>query len=559
MKKIYLLVLGIFAMILSSTDSTAQSISWIYLQDSCQVSGLLVHVQLTSGAPNQEVHVHWGDGQSDTIALQSTQGTVYPGHVYTSIGTYTVKVMLYRNGSAVDSATSTHNATCSIILLEAYIDKNNNCVRDKNIDAYPLSKIDVEIDSAGTIIDTISMVRGYGYKGVAGVVYKFRALNAPTGSSISCPTNGTITVTAPQPNSTVIRRFGFNCNNPSQFDLAVVMVGRFRPVATSRLYIYAFNKSCAAKNGVVTLQHSGKYSYKSANPTPTSVSGNTITWNLNNLVSHQSKAIQVNFDTATTLSINDTVCNHVTITPISGDVVPANNTLNQCDKIRTSWDPNDKSVIPSGDILPGTKLTYTINFENLGNDTAFNIHILDTLSDNVDVQSFKLEESSHAVTHAFIQNSINKNIIRFDFADILLADKSAPEHNKGFVTFSINAKQGLAPLTQINNRAGIYFDINPVVLTNYAENRIAPVGIEELNKTDNINLYPNPVTNTLTIQANSNQYRSLKLFNNIGQVVAEQNINSNTTQINMKQLPTGMYYIQLQGVANIVTRKVEKL
>lgn len=131
--------------------------------------------------------------------------------------------------------------------------------------------------------------------------------------------------------------------------------------------------------------------------------------------------------------------------------------------------------------MPGTQLDYTINFENLGNDTAFNIHIMDTLSDNVDPNSFVMTASSHRASSSLLTGTNGKRIIRFEFPDINLADSSHKESNKGFVKFNINAKTGLAPLTQIENRAGIYFDINPVVMTNTALNWIKGVGIDDVS------------------------------------------------------------------------------
>ena len=553
MKKLSLMLSFLTICFSSAYISNAQTISSLIIHDSCTY----VHATtvLSAAGTNLSVTTFWGDGSSRTTALQNTQKTAGFNKGYATSGTYTITTVLYKNGNPIDSATRIFGSYCSYIKIRTYMDNNNNCVIDQG-EGILRAQISVEVDSAGVKVDTL-LCRGRGwYRAKAGVVYKFKTLNSAPGVTLACPSNGVITITAQQGSQNA--NFGYNCSNSSAFDLSVNLFGRFRPVNTSRLIVHVYNNACGPKNGVLTVHLSNKYTYKSANPTPTSVNGNVLTWNITGLSALASKNIYIQADTATKVNINDTVCNYAIITPTSGDVVPANNTITKCDKVRASWDPNDKGVHPSGDIMPGTKLTYTVNFENLGNDTAFNIHILDTLSDHVDVNSFEILHSSHDVSYFFVQNSINKNILRFEFVDIHLPDSSSTD-NKGFVTFSINAKQGLQPLTQINNQAAIYFDINPPIITNIAENRIAPVGISSINVTEDVRVYPNPVTDVLTIQTEASTYNSLKLYNNIGQVLMQQNVNSNTTQIDMKHLPTGMYYIQLQGDAGTTTKKIEKL
>lgn len=556
MKKIYLAIVLLLASAFYSSNTNAQTITNIQLIDSC--ANVQLFATIGPASANLTLTTFWGDGSSSSVNLQNTQTTVLTGHNYTASGTYTVKSYLLLNGNAIDSFTNTYANFCSYINIRSYLDNNTNCVRNTT-DPYFGSPIDLEVDSAGVIVDTITLYGAYYYKAKSGTVYKFKALNSPIGTTSTCPASGIITITDPPFQSSTNIEFGFQCGSTSQFDLGVSMIGQFRPVSTSRLIIHAFNNACGTKNGVVTVNLDSRYTYKNASPTPTSVTGNTITWNVSNLSLTNRQTIYLYADTATRVTLNDTICNTATITPISGDVNPTNNTLYQCDEVRASWDPNDKAVNPAGDIMPGTKLTYTINFENLGNDTAFNIAILDTLSNNLDVSTFKIGTSSHAVSSAFLDGPGGQKVLRFDFVNILLADKTAPDYNKGFVQFSINARAGLTPLTQINNRAGIYFDINPVVLTNYAENRIAPVGIGNISIDTKISIYPNPVTDILTIKTEQNDFETIVLMNSMGQTVASQQVTDNTSYINMKHLPAGLYYIQLTGSKGTSTQKVEKL
>ena len=71
-----------------------------------------------------------------------------------------------------------------------------------------------------------------------------------------------------------------------------------------------------------------------------------------------------------------------------------------CKEIIGSFDPNDKQVIPQGlDSVgltpPGSRLQYLIRFQNTGNDTAFTVIIVDTLSSELDMSTFQVGNSSH--------------------------------------------------------------------------------------------------------------------------------------------------------------------
>ncbi|MCI4670303.1 MAG: hypothetical protein MRZ79_19355, partial [Bacteroidia bacterium] len=100
-----------------------------------------------------------------------------------------------------------------------------------------------------------------------------------------------------------------------------------------------------------------------------------------------------------------------------------------------SYDPNDKTAIPpAGDILPASPLTYTIRFQNTGTDTAFFINILDTLSQNLDINTLEVQVASHPYVFEVI--SQNPAVVRFRFDPIFLPDSTTDlEGSNGFVKF----------------------------------------------------------------------------------------------------------------------------
>lgn len=226
------------------------------------------------------------------------------------------------------------------------------------------------------------------------------------------------------------------------------------------------NRGTEMVNGSVSFQHSPLLNYIGASGTVTA-NGNEIQFSYTNLppgeTRHQLLTFQVSIVPAGTL-ISDTAM----ISPLTNDVTPYNNHFILVDTVRASFDPNDKRVLPSGPITPGmvasdtAYLDYTIRFQNTGNDTAFNVMLIDTLSTNLNIASLEMISASHPYT-ADIEN----RVLRFRFSDILLPDSTINEPlSHGYVRYRIRPLKTLALGTEIRNRAAIYFDYNDPVMTN---------------------------------------------------------------------------------------------
>ncbi len=135
--------------------------------------------------------------------------------------------------------------------------------------------------------------------------------------------------------------------------------------------------------------------------------------------------------------------------------------------VTNSIDPNEKEAtqkITSLQVAAGNYINYTIRFQNTGNANALNIFLTDTLSSLVDVYSFQVIEASHACK---ITQTGNK--ILFEFLNINLPYTNANEPaSHGYIRFRIKPLPSLTPGTVVPNRASIYFDFNPAIVTNIA-------------------------------------------------------------------------------------------
>ncbi len=144
-----------------------------------------------------------------------------------------------------------------------------------------------------------------------------------------------------------------------------------------------------------------------------------------------------------------------------------------CLPIRDSYDPNDISVTPSGrgseHFIPNhSELEYLIRFQNTGNDTAYNIYILDTITEKLNVSTIEITGSSHDYEYQLIGDS-GKTVLRFDFKNIMLVDSFTNEPgSNGWISFRIKPSGKFSHRTRIENFVDIFFDFNTPVRTNTA-------------------------------------------------------------------------------------------
>lgn len=237
-----------------------------------------------------------------------------------------------------------------------------------------------------------------------------------------------------------------------------------------------------------------------------------------------------------------------------------------CQQIVMSWDPNDKTVIPTGVgsehyINNYDELEYKIRFQNTGNDTAFNIVIRDTLSSYLDPSTVISGVSSHNYSFQLFGNGI----LQWTFANILLPDSTTNEPlSHGFVKFKIKQTPGNISGNQIKNRVGIIFDINDPVLTNTTLNTIwinNPVQLEKNQiVSDYVKVYPNPSEGIINFELSSKNISTwnLSVMDALGRVVSsEKIIGKANTSCDLRNMPKGIYFYKITSDnANISVGKI---
>ncbi len=307
-------------------------------------------------------------------------------------------------------------------------------------------------------------------------------------------------------------------------------------------------------------------SFGNINPSPTNINQDTVFWNNIGVGGYSSTDLNIGYYVPANVPLGNiqNACAHVDV--IGTDVNPLNNDYCYQNIVTGAFDPNNKSVSPVGEgangniLLQDSLLNYRINFQNTGTDSAVNVFVMDTLSNKLDLATLKIMGSSHLYTVEIIGN----NVIKFNFVNIMLPDSNINEPlSHGYIAYSIEQKNTNQIGDVINNTAHIYFDFNAPVVTNTTVNTIAYPALlssPEFEKT--IMVYPNPATDNLTIEFNSNsvEQSSVSMINTLGQVmktVLAKTINGkNKIEISVNDLPKGLYLLKLSNGKNQSMRKV---
>jgi len=224
------------------------------------------------------------------------------------------------------------------------------------------------------------------------------------------------------------------------------------------------------------------------------------------------------------------------------------------DEVRCSYDPNDKLVNPDREdqlILRDQDVTYTIRFQNVGNDYADDVVVVDTLDSHFDYSTFKLLKSSHPDQ---LRYTLSPNgVVNFDFHQIYLPDSTTDEQgSNGYVMYSIRSDSTLADFIEVENTAYIYFDFNPAIVTNTTINSV----VEEFpvsTKDEEVNLlevYPNPSRGQFNLPI---KFDHIEVLDESGKYIKSI---QNTSKFDLSESIDGIYFIRAVKDTEVFLGKV---
>ncbi|MBK9148033.1 MAG: T9SS type A sorting domain-containing protein [Flavobacteriales bacterium] len=332
-------------------------------------------------------------------------------------------------------------------------------------------------------------------------------------------------------------------------DVQVMMAsGPARPGFELRYTIGTTNLTPAASGATSTVMtFDPAVAFLISTPAPSSVVGNTITWNQASLGAFVERSIQVRFQVPPDVGLIGTVLNStVTVSTANTDAVPANNAVGHAVTITASFDPNDKQANTSSRysdelyyIDVDEFIDYTIRFQNTGNDTAFTVIITDTLPTTLDPASIIWGAASHNV----MRSLVGQGVLKFIFPNILLPDSNANETaSHGFVSFRIRPHLPLLPGTEIINIANIYFDFNPPVITEPSVLTAEFSTGTQRQSLEAIRLLPNPANDQLWISSDGTIYM-ITIIAADGREVLRRRMRTTSGTIDVSGLRAGSFFL----------------
>lgn len=276
---------------------------------------------------------------------------------------------------------------------------------------------------------------------------------------------------------------------------------------------------------------------------PAQNSGNNLSFSIPDIGYYGYHKFYVTFSIPPNMALTGEELSSNINSPYTPDYYPSNNLCIHNRIIQNAYDPNfvEISNVPNQEkiYLSDSILDYTIHFQNTGTDTAFNITVVDTLPEELDLLYLQAGASSHNYTFRLEKD---RRMV-FEFENILLPDSGTNEEaSHAFVNFRIRQSPENQVGDIITNYADIYFDINDPVRTEPLNTEI--VGEEEIvvesEVTNNICFNDNLGTIKLLISKGDGNYEiswsdSAGIFSNNDTITG---------------LASGIYYLDITDSTN---------
>ena len=441
-----------------------------------------------------------------------------------------------------------------------YIDSNTNGLFDSTEDLAVNQRIEITNPNRYTFSDSFGE---FEFKVDSGQ-YTINFIVAPNQTITSNPKSYSVVISENHGDTLL---FGINSSSNTT-DLSILMntdITRCDFEIGSQLnYV---NKGITLEQVIIQLELDDEIFFENSSPEIDSISivNNKLYWSHENLLPSQFVRINLSLQMPGVEHIGDTLRSYATISTLDGSY-SYTDTLESI--LTCAYDPNDKLVKPLGKeedhlTLFGDDLTYTVRFQNTGNDTAFTVVVKDTIDLNLDMNTFEVLASSHEVYTLF---DLEGNV-SFTFNDILLPDSNVNEmESHGFVSFKISPKKGLDEYTEINNTAYIFFDFNPPIVTNETWNTmVSSLSVsaieEDIRIINSSSAAPNPFSDVTTIHFEnpSSTNHTLELFDVTGKVIKTiDDVSGSDIELNRNKLRTGLYFycITEEGSGEVFTGKL---
>ncbi len=339
---------------------------------------------------------------------------------------------------------------------------------------------------------------------------------------------------------------------PNKSDLTVSLGSAIPPgvKAGDLIKLVLFVKNTGSEmvdNATVHFNRDSKLQYFSSWPDPTDISGNEITYAVDNLKPRESMTIHVLLTVPADANADDEYLNRIRtgsqFTLIDIDKFDNNDTLNIKPMSRKyEGDVFKESLI--GDSIQHNvrRLRYGITFTNGSTEFVKRVVIVDTLDLNMPASRLPIMETSSP----FKMTSKGSNIMVLEFKDAnLAARESNPAQSTGFVQYDVELWKDLNNNQNIRNMAVADFDSKFKVASNMTVVKAHdPSASTTVIGKGNTRIYPNPAIDKLNISFANAVPTVVGIYSVNGQLIREIRNTAKEMQVDLNGLAPGMYLLK---------------
>lgn len=453
-----------------------------------------------------------------------------------------------------DQLGSGRTACADKLQLIAFVDLNNNGVKDANEPNFPYGTFAYQVNDAPEVVhlnspsgryDLLDANPANSYDLTYEVYPEFA-------NHYACSTSySNLSVAADQGVEMIY--FPVTALGGPFYDPKVSLSSVNPPVpgTTHQIKVTYQNEGNSTVSGTLTFTKDPLLQIGSVNQPGVTMTASGFSYDFADLMPFQTKSFTVfmSVPTIPAINISDLINNSIQLTTAAADVNLNNNTQTLTEEVVAAYDPNDKTEIHGGQILISNfdnsdYLQYTIRFQNTGTANAINVRIVDILSELLDEQSIRMVSATHNYTLQRINNQLVWN-----FNNIQLKPKIQDEAlSQGQLVFMIKPRTGFGPGTTISNQASIFFDTNPPIITEEAKTTFVNALANLAFTGESWSILPNPADHLVEIELGQSPelLKNIEVADLLGKTVLRANgFKTKRQTLDVSGLSKGMYLLTI--------------
>ena len=487
--------------------------------------------------------------------LMTASSAIIPNHPY-----HIKLVIADRGDSAYDSAVFIQSGSFTSgppecnerVQLVAFVDDNNNGIKDTNENNFTYGSFGIEENNNGTVTNITSPFGSYTIYDSTATTYDFSytidSEYGPyyTASGVSYNDINIALNTDPILYFPITLTQGYN-----DVTVSITPLIPPRPGFSYTNKVVYKNLGVTATSGTVTYNNDPATTIASVSQAGTTTTATGLTYDFVNLQPYESRSFTVtmNVPAIPTVNIDDVLTSTASVSAPANDINLNNNLFTNSEIVVAAYDPNDITEshgerIQIDQFSANDYLYYTIRFQNMGTASAINVRIENLLDNQLDENSIRMVSASH---NYIMERVGNQLIWKFNYIN-LVSHLQNEALSKGYITYKIKVKPGFAVGDIIPNTAGIYFDTNPVVVTNtFNTEFVTALGTTDFGS-NNMLIFPNPANSTIQIslQNTSETLNSVSITDILGKNIRTMKVATGyQTNIDIADLSQGVYFVEI--------------